>query len=454
MADIRNNRLASGEYERNFADAHPPLTPAQALVESDRCYFCYDAPCVTACPTAIDVPSFIRKIATGDPKGAAKDILTQNIMGAVCARVCPTEVLCEGACVRTAQEERPVRIGALQRYATDWLFDAGVQLFKAGPPSGKRVAVVGGGPAGLSCAHRLAMLGHTVAVFDARPKVGGLNEYGVAAYKVAGGIAQREVDYLLAIGNIRVHAGQALGRDITLAQLRRDYDAIFIGAGLGGVNGLGIDDDGISGVYDAIAYIEILRQTQDLAILPVGRKIIVIGGGMTAIDIASQTRRLGAEDVTIVYRRGQEQMSASLKEQDWAQTNGIRIKHWSRPVRLLTENGAVSAVEFEYTQLDAGGKLTGTGERYTLAADMVFKAIGQTLVADPFVDGGQQVLEMQDGRIKVDDVFHSSLDGVWAGGDCVAGGQDLTVAAVEDGKLAALSIDAYLRAAVKGVSNG
>ena len=375
-------------------------------------------------------------------------------MGAVCARVCPTEVLCEGACVRTAQEERPVRIGALQRYATDWLFDAGVQLFKAGPPSGKRVAVVGGGPAGLSCAHRLAMLGHTVAVFDARPKLGGLNEYGVAAYKVAGEIAQREVDYLLAIGNIQVHAGQALGRDITLAQLRRDYDAVFIGAGLGGVNGLGIDDDGITGVYDAIAYIEILRQTQDLAILPVGRKIIVIGGGMTAIDIASQTRRLGAEDVTIVYRRGQEQMSASLKEQDWAQTNGIRIKHWSRPVRLLTENGAVSAVEFEYTQLDAGGKLTGTGERYTLAADMVFKAIGQTLVADPFVEGGQQVLEMQDGRIKVDDVFHSSLLGVWAGGDCIAGGQDLTVAAVEDGKLAALSIDAYLRAAVKGVSNG
>jgi dihydropyrimidine dehydrogenase (NAD+) subunit PreT len=460
VGDIRDNRLTPEQYASNFADAHPPLTPAQALVESDRCFFCYDAPCVQACPTAIDIPSFIRKIGTGDPKGAAKDILTQNIMGAVCARVCPTEVLCEGACVRTAQEERPVRIGALQRYATDWLFDAGVQLFKAGPPSGKKVAVVGAGPAGLSCAHRLATLGHVVTVYEARPKAGGLNEYGVAAYKVAGEIAQREVDYLLAVGNITVLAGQALGRDVTLTQLRRDYDAVFIGAGLGGVNGLGIDDNDITGVHDAIAYIEVLRQTQDLAVLPVGRKIVVIGGGMTAIDIASQTRRLGAEDVTIVYRRGQEQMSASLKEQDWAQTNGIRIKHWSRPVRLLSENGAVSTVEFEYTRLDAEGKLTGTGERYTLAADMVFKAIGQTLVADPFVEGGKQVLEMQDGRIKVDDVFHSSLLGVWAGGDCVAGGQDLTVAAVEDGKLAALSIDAWLRldanlrAEVKGVSNG
>jgi len=461
VGDIRNNRLPPEQYARNFADAHPPLTRAQALVESDRCYFCYDAPCVQACPTAIDIPSFIRKIATGDTKGAAKDILTQNIMGSVCARVCPTEVLCEGSCVRTAQEERPVRIGALQRHATDWLLDAGVQLFKAGPSSGKKVAVVGGGPAGLSCAHRLAMLGHAVSVFEARPKLGGLNEYGVAAYKVAGEIAQREVEYLLAVGNIQVHAGKALGRDISLAQLRRDYDAVFLGAGLGGVNGLGIDESGITGVFDAIGYIETLRQARNLATLPVGRHVVVIGGGMTAIDIACQTRRLGAEDVTIVYRRGQEQMSASEKEQDWAQTNGIRIKHWSRPQRLLSERSAVTAVEFEYTKLDASGKLVGTGERYTLTADMVFKAIGQTLVADPYIEGGRQVLLTREGRVGVDEQRRTSLAGVWAGGDCVAGGQDLTVAAVEDGKQAALSIDAWLRidaslrsAATKGVSHG
>jgi glutamate synthase (NADPH/NADH) small chain len=237
--------------------------------------------------------------------------------------------------------------------------------------------------------------------------------------------------------------------------LRRDYDAVFLGAGLGAVNGLGIEEGAVSGVFDAIGYIETLRQARDLAALPVGRNVVVIGGGMTAIDIACQTKRLGADDVTIVYRRGEEHMSASEKEQDWAQTNGIRIKHWSRPQRLLTEKSAVTAVEFEYTRLDADGKLVGTGERYTLAADMVFKAIGQTLVADPFIEGGRQVLLTREGRVGVDEQRRTSLPGIWAGGDCVAGGQDLTVAAVEDGKQAALSIDAWLRTAkAKGASHG
>ncbi len=454
MGDIRNNRLAAEQYDRNFADAHAPLTRAQALVESDRCFFCYDAPCVQACPTAIDIPSFIRKIATDDNKGAAKDILTQNIMGAVCARVCPTEVLCEGACVRTAQEERPVRIGALQRHATDWLFAAGVQLFQAGPASGKKVAVVGGGPAGLSCAHRLAMLGHAVTVFEARAKAGGLNEYGVAAYKVAGEIAQYEVDYLLAVGNIEVEFEKVLGRNIKLAQLRHDYDAVFLGMGLAGVNGLGIDAEKLDGVHDAIGYIDVLRQAKDLSALPVGRRIVVIGGGMTAIDIACQSKRLGAEEVTIVYRRGEEQMGASRKERDWAQTNGVTIRHWAKPVRLIAERGAVGAVEFEHTRAATDGRLSGTGEHFTLEADMVFKAIGQALVADPIVEGGKEVLELRDGRIRVDEQRRSSLFGVWAGGDCVAGGKDLTVAAVEDGKQAALSIDASLSAKVKGATHG
>ena len=449
MADIRSNRLTPEDYARNFADAHPPLTRAQALVESDRCYFCYDAPCVQSCPTGIDIPSFIRKIATDDPKGAAKDILTQNIMGSVCARVCPTEVLCEGSCVRTAQEDRPVTIGALQRYATDWLFDAGVQLFKAGPTSGKRIAVIGGGPAGLACAHRLAMLGHAVTVFEGRDKLGGLNEFGVAAYKVAGGIAQHEVDYLLAVGNIQVQTDKMLGRNITLEKLRREHDAVFLGMGLAGVNGLGITAENIEGVYDAIGYISTLRQTKDLSALPVGRKVVVIGGGMTAIDIACQTKRLGADEVTMVYRRGQEHMGASHKEQGWAQTNGVLIRHWARPVRVVIESGMVGAVEFEHTRVDGKGKLAGTGEHFTIAADMVFKAIGQTLVADPLVAGGKQVLELEDGRIAADDEGRTSLAGVWAGGDCVAGGLDLTVAAVEDGKRAAASIDGALRAVKK-----
>ncbi len=444
--DIRTGRLSAQGYADNFGDAHPPLTPTQALIESDRCYFCHDAPCVAACPTGIDIPSFIRKIATGNVKGAAHDILGANIMGAACARVCPTEVLCEGSCVRNAQEHRPVAIGALQRYATDRLLERGIQLFERGPASGRRVAVIGGGPAGLSCAHRLAMAGHAVTVFEAREKLGGLNEYGVAAYKVAGGIAQREVEYLLAIGGIEVRLGRRLGADIQLAALRREFDAVFLGIGLGAVNALGIEEAAVSGVYDAIGYIAMLRQAADLSTLPVGRRVVVIGGGMTAIDIATQTRRLGAEDVTIVYRRGAERMGASGKEQAWAQTNGVRIKHWARPVRLLARNGALTGVELETTRLDEQGRLAGSGERFTLEADMLFKAIGQVLQPG-VLDDTPELLDTRSGRIAVDAERRTSLPGVWAGGDCVAGGRDLTVVAVEDGKIAAQSIDRYLRAA-------
>ena len=446
-SDIRGGRLAAEVYARNFADAHPPLAPNQALIESDRCYFCHDAPCIQACPTQIDIPSFIRKIATGNVKGAAHDILKQNIMGAVCARVCPTEVLCEGACVRNDQEHKPVAIGALQRHATDWLFDQHIQLFERGPDSGKRVAVVGGGPAGLSCAHRLSMLGHSVTVFEAREKLGGLNEYGVAAYKVTGLIAQREVEYLLEIGGIENRLGQRLGRDIVLSRLRQDYDAVFLGIGLGGVNALGVDEPPV-GVFDAIAYIEKLRQARDLSQMPVGHDVVVIGGGMTAIDIASQVKRLGAEDVTIVYRRGPENMSASSKEQAWAQTSGVRIKPRARPLRLLARDGMLTAVEFEQTRLDSQGRLAGDVDKFIIAADMVFKAIGQLLIKDG-LDGNADVLEMRAGRIAVDAERRTSIPGVWAGGDCVAGGQDLTVVAVEDGKCAALSIDRHVRAISK-----
>ena len=446
-SDIRSARLAPEAYARNFADAHPPLAPNQALVESDRCYFCHDAPCIRACPTQIDIPSFIRKIATGNVKGAAHDILKQNIMGAVCARVCPTEVLCEGACVRNDQEHKPVAIGALQRHATDWLFDRGIQLFKRAAPTGKRVAVVGGGPAGLSCAHRLSMLGYSVTVFEARDKLGGLNEYGVAAYKVTGGIAQREVEYLLEVGGIESKLGQRLGRDIRLSRLRQDYDAVFLGIGLGGVNALGVDEPP-AGVFDAIAYIEKLRQALDLSELPVGHSVVVIGGGMTAIDIASQVKRLGADDVTIVYRRGPESMTASRKEQAWAQTSGVRIKHWARPLRLLARDGALTAVEFEQTRLDGRGRLASGGDKFIVAADMVFKAIGQMLIKDG-LEGNAAVLEMRAGRIAVDAERRTTIPGVWAGGDCVAGGQDLTVVAVEDGGRAALSIDRQLRAVSK-----
>jgi glutamate synthase (NADPH/NADH) small chain len=443
-AAIASGRLSPSEYQHNFDEVRPPLDRLQAAVDSSRCLFCYDAPCVEACPTGIDIPSFIRKISTGNLKGAAIDILSENIMGGMCARVCPTEILCEQSCVRMAGEGKPVRIGLLQRHATDWLLGNDIQPFQRAPATGKRVAVVGGGPAGLSCAHRLAMLGHSITVFEARPKLAGLNEYGIAAYKTPHQFAQREVDFILGIGGIDVRTGQALGRDITLERVRRDYDAVFLGIGLTGTKDLGVAGEDLSGVEDAVAYIERLRQAADLSKLPIGRSIVVIGGGNTAVDIAVQAKRLGAEDVTMVYRRGPDAMSATSHEQEFAQVNGVRIKYWSRPVRLTGSDRHVTAAEFEYTQLDSVGRLKGTGETFTLAADQVFKAIGQMLVPDPIVSGAQQVLEMQDGKIAVDGDRKSSLPNVWAGGDCITG-VDLTVQAVQDGKVAAHAIDRYLR---------
>ena len=441
--DIASGRLTPEEYAANFSDLHPPLDGHQAFVEADRCYFCYDAPCIEACPTGIDIPNFIRKIQTGNLKGSTVTILEQNIFGGACARVCPTEVLCERACVRNLGEDKPVAIGLLQRYATDWLFDRHIQPFARAPRSGKRVAVVGGGPAGLACAHRLAMLGHDVAVFEARPKLGGLNEYGIAAYKVSQDFAQREVNFILSIGGIEPRTGVTLGRDVSLTQLRRDFGAVFLGLGLAGVNALQAEGEGLSGVIDAVTYIAELRQTKDKSRLSVGRRVVVIGGGNTAIDIAVQTKRLGAEDVTIVYRRGPGQMGATHHEQEFAQVNGVKIKHWARPARAVGANGHVAEVEFEYTGLDASGRLVGTKSGFTLPADQLFKAIGQTFVADPVAGDAVQPLEVRNGRILVDEARATSLPGVYAGGDCVAG-VDLTVTAVEDGKIAAHSIDKYL----------
>src|SRR5688572_24653531 len=258
--DVRPGRLGSQQIASNFADMHPPLTPSEAIIDADRCYFCYDAPCTTACPTGIDIPGFIQKIRSGNLKGSAHTILRENIMGGMCARVCPTEVLCEEACVRNTHEDRPVRIGMLQRYATDPVFEAGTPLFERAAATGRKVAVVGGGPAGLSCAHRLAMLGHAVTIFEPKEKLGGLNEYGIAAYKTPDDFAAREVEYILSIGGIDVRTGVALGKDLSLADLRKDYDAVFLGFGLAGVNGLGLEGEQLEGVANAVDYIATLRQ--------------------------------------------------------------------------------------------------------------------------------------------------------------------------------------------------
>lgn len=452
--DVRPGRLSAAEIEANFRDVHPPLTRAQALIEADRCYFCFDAPCTAACPTGIDIPLFIGQIRSGNIKGSARTILEANIMGGMCARVCPTEVLCEEACVRNTHEGLPVRIGLLQRHATDPLIEEGTQLFSRRPDTGKRVAVAGAGPAGLSCAHRLATLGHTVTVFDERPKPGGLNEYGIAAYKTVDDFAQREVDYILGIGGITLQSGTAIGRDVTLADLRRDYDAVFLGLGLGAVNDLGLDSEDVTGVEDAVEYIEILRQARDKSALPVGRRVLVIGGGMTAIDIAVQSRHLGAEEVTIAYRRGKQQMNASGYEQELAGINGVAIRHWLAPRALLVEAGHARGVRFERTALDREERLVGTGETLDLTADVIFKAIGQRLAWDGLGEAAD-ILELERGRIRVDAARRTSLPGVWAGGDCVADGKDLTVSAVEDGKRAAIDIDRYLTAAgAAGANHG
>jgi glutamate synthase (NADPH/NADH) small chain len=437
---IAAGRLAPADYARNFSDLHPALDRHEAFVEADRCYFCFDAPCQTACPTSIDIPMFIREISTGNPLGAAETIFEQNILGGMCARVCPTEQLCEESCVRMEAEGKPVKIGLLQRYATDVAMQQDKQFFARGAETGKTVAIVGAGPAGLAAAHRLSMHGHSVVMFDARPKAGGLNEYGIASYKTPGGFAQAEVDYVTAIGGIDIQNGKVLGQDFTLADLRDKYDAVFLGMGLGGVNALRADGETAEGVVNAVDFIAQLRQSTDLAALPVGRRVVVIGGGMTAIDAAVQSKLLGAEQVTMVYRRGKEAMNASEFEQDLAASKGVTIRHWMAPKRVVVADGKVAGIELEYTAM-VDGKLVGTGETLFIECDQVMKAIGQTLASD-----GEGVV-LAGGKIEVDAEGRTSLPGVWAGGDCATGGDDLTVTAVAEGRDAAESINRYLTAA-------
>jgi dihydropyrimidine dehydrogenase (NAD+) subunit PreT len=448
MGDIQAGRMSPKACADSFRDIAAAFDRNEARVAAERCLFCHDAPCVTACPTSIDIPLFIRQIANGQPVPAAKTILDANIMGAMCARVCPTENLCEGACVKVAAEDNPVEIGRLQRFATDAAMTAGRQFYRKGAATGQSAAVVGAGPAGLACAHALARAGHAVAIYEAAKKGGGLNEFGIAAYKATDGIAQRELDYILSVGGIDVSYGKALGRDVTLAELRAKHDAVFLGMGLGGTNALGLGT-GIPGIVDAVDFISKIRQSKDKSKVPVGRNVVVIGGGMTAIDAATQAKLIGAESATIVYRRGRKDMGASHHEQEVAQTRGVLIRYSLRPVKLKVEgkgkDRSVAGVTFEYTVMKAG-KLEGTGETTTIPCDQVLVAIGQTLLTSDLKDAG---LDMDKGRIKVGKDRRTSLPGVWAGGDCAAGGLDLTVAAVEDGKIAARGMNALLASKAK-----
>jgi dihydropyrimidine dehydrogenase (NAD+) subunit PreT len=430
-------RIEPNSYTENFDDVHKPLNSHEAFVAADRCYFCYDAPCVVACPTEIDIPLFIRQISTGTPKEAAKTIFAQNILGGMCARVCPTETLCEEACVREAAEGKPVEIGKLQRYATDKIMEEEIHPFQRGQDTGKKVAVVGAGPAGLACAHRLSIHGHKVDLFEAKDKLGGLNEYGIAAYKTVNNFAEREVRWLLKIGGITPKLGMELSKNLQLADLKENYDAVFLAIGLGGVNKLSLEDENAFGVLNAVDFISELRQADDLKTVPIGRNVVVVGGGMTAVDAAIQSKLLGAENVTIVYRRGLDQMSASLKEREHATSSGVRILTNLLPKRIIEKDGKLEEIVFAYAK-SSNGRLEAGLEEINLKSDQIFKAIGQTCdeIADKINGPSQKVTTLEGGRI--------SGQNIWAGGDCSYLGEDLTVTAVAQGRDAAEDINRVL----------
>ena len=425
-----------------FSDLHPALTERQAAIESARCLYCYDAPCIKACPTGINIPSFIAGIHSGNLEGAAQTILESNIMGGSCSRVCPTEILCEQSCVRNKEDEcAPVLIGSLQRYATDNAKFIG-HPFRRAEATGKTIAVIGAGPAGLSCAHRLAMLGHEVDVFEAEAKIGGLNEYGIAKYKLTNDFARQEAEFILGIGGIKVHTDTALGKDVQLADLTDKFDAVFLGIGLQSTRQLLLEHEDHSAVMDAVDYIKTLRQAADIDELTVPESAIVIGAGNTAIDIACQLKRLGSEDVTLVYRRGEKDMGATPHEQEIAKQHQVRIRTWSRPESIEVDgSGRLIAMNFRRTEVK-DGSLTDTELSYQIPCAAVFKAVGQTL-AYPQTNSAT-VPVIKHGKISVDEQFKTSIEKVFAGGDCTGIGQDLTVEAVQQGKLAALAIHQFL----------
>ncbi len=442
---IRNNRLTTAQYEENFSDIHPPFeTKDAALVEANRCLFCYDAPCMKSCPTGIDVPKFIRQIATDNVKGSAHTIFVSNIMGAGCSKVCPVEKLCEGACVYNLMEEEPVPIAKLQRYSTEMALQKKWPLFKRKPSIGKKVAVVGAGPAGLSCAHVLSREGIDVTIYEKEALGGGLMTYGIAAYKVTPQFCREEVDYILSIGGIEVKYGQELGRNIQLAELQQNYDAVYLAMGVGLARRLDIPGEEMEGVVDAISFIYGIRN-DGFDKVPVGDKVAVIGMGMTAIDAATQAKRLGAKEVTMLYRRTKEEMPCTETEMDIAMLDGCTI-HWlSAPKEVLGANGQVNAIVCSKMQLgepDASGRRSpvDTGETYTLDVDMVIKAAGQM----PFAELVKTYsIDNRSGKISVNENGQTNIAGLFAGGDAVNGGKEV-VDAVQAGKDGAKGILHYL----------
>ena len=439
---IRNNRLTAEEYEQQFSDIHPPFeTHNAALVEANRCLYCYDAPCTKSCPTSIDVPKFIKQITTDNLRGSAYTILSSNIMGGGCAKVCPVEKLCEGACVYNLMEEEAIPIARLQRYATERTIKEKWPLFKRKENTGKKVAIVGAGPAGLSCAHALSREGVEVTIYEKEMKGGGLMTYGIAAYKVTPQFCEEEVDYILSIGGIDIQYNRELGKDITLETLQSNYDAVYLAFGVGLTRQLGISGERLKGVADAIHFIYDIR-TNGFPAVPVGDRVAVIGMGMTAIDAATQAKRLGAKEVTLVYRRTQQEMPCTEAELNIARLDGCKIIWLAAPKEILGEKGQVTQLVCHVMKLEesVGGRPIPviTGEEISLQVDMVIKATGQM----PFEPLSHE-LENSNGRIIIKDEGATSIKGVFAGGDCVNGGKEV-VDAVQAGKEGAQAILKYL----------
>jgi len=438
---ITNNRLSQQQFAENFSDIHPPFeTKDAALVEANRCLFCYDAPCMKSCPTSIDVPKFIKQIATENVKGSAHTIFSSNIMGGGCSKVCPVEKLCEGACVYNFMEEEPISIARLQRYSTEKAMAANWQLFKRKESTGKKVAIVGAGPAGLSCAHVLSREGIDVTIFEKESKGGGLMTYGIAAYKVTPQFCEDEVNYILGIGGIEIKYNQELGKNISLAELQGDFDAVYLGIGVGLARQLEIPGEELEGVEDAIKFIYDIRD-KGFDKVAVGDKVAVIGMGMTAIDAATQAKRLGAKQVTMVYRRTENEKPCTQVELDIAKLDGCEIIWLAAPKEVIGENGKVTQLVCSKMQLgepDTSGRRSpvDTGETFSLEVDMIIKAAGQMPFEELVMNNG---IENKSGKIALKDKASTSIPGVFAGGDCVNGGKEV-VDAVQAGKDGAAAI--------------
>jgi glutamate synthase (NADPH/NADH) small chain len=441
---ITNNKLTNDQYSQNFSDIHPPFeNKTAAQVDANRCLFCYDAPCTKSCPTSINIPKFIKQISSDNIKGSAHTIFVSNIMGAGCSKVCPVEKLCEGACVYNLLEEEPIPIAKLQRYSTEQAMDNKWKLFDRKPSRGKKVAIVGAGPAGLSCAHVLSREGIDVTIYEKEPKGGGLMTYGIAAYKVTPEFCEDEVNYITSIGGIEIKYNQALGKQVSLEQLQKGYDAVYLGIGVGVARQLDIPGEEMEGVVDAIGFIYNLR-ANGYPTVPVGDKVAVIGMGMTAIDAATQAKRLGAKEVTLVYRRTEAEKPCTDVELDIAKLDGCEIIWLAAPAAIKGNGNKVTQLicsKMKLGEPDASGRRSpvDTGETFTLDVDMVIKAAGQVPFQE-LVD--QYKINNKNGRITIDNTA-TTVKGVFAGGDCVNGGKEV-VDAVQAGKDGAAEILKYL----------